>query len=74
MEEVKEEEEVKVSGAPPGVVGTGGADEDALLQQALAMSVDPGGGEGEPDPSFYETMTAGVTDEDEAMQLALAMR
>eukprot|EP00518_Triparma_eleuthera_P012768 CAMPEP_0182486702 /NCGR_PEP_ID=MMETSP1319-20130603/47530_1 /TAXON_ID=172717 /ORGANISM="Bolidomonas pacifica, Strain RCC208" /LENGTH=414 /DNA_ID=CAMNT_0024688807 /DNA_START=96 /DNA_END=1341 /DNA_ORIENTATION=+ len=52
----------------------GGAGDDALLQQALAMSVDGGGGGGgEPNPSFYETMTAGVTDEDEAMQLALAM-
>ena len=36
------------------------------------MSVDGGGG-GETNPSFYETMTTGVTDEDEAMQLALAM-
>jgi len=57
MEAVKEEEEEEEGG-----------EDDAILKQALAMSVD--GGE---DPTFYEQMTTGVSDEDEAMQLALAM-
>ncbi|GMH83776.1 hypothetical protein TrVE_jg3511 [Triparma verrucosa] len=40
-------------------------EDDDDLQKALSMS--------EGDPSMYEQITTGVTDEDEAMQLALAM-
>ena len=66
-----------VDSAPAAAAATEGGGEEDLLAQALAMSMkEEEGGEtagAAAAPTFYEGMTAGVTDEDEAMQLALAM-